>query len=114
MNWKFLKGTPTSQFLMVLATNRPGDLDPAVLDRIDESVEFGLPDIAERERMVFQYFDMYVKKPLRINLAPEKPNAADKSYLSPKIMLEFYFLKTIVFNTAHAHSFVVAMSFSIQ
>merc|ERR1740138_1486505 len=59
-------GTPTSQFLMVLATNRPGDLDPAVLDRIDESVEFGLPDLAERERMVFQYFDLYVKKPLKI------------------------------------------------
>ena len=47
-------GTETSQFLMVLATNRPGDLDPAVLDRIDESVEFGLPDLAEREKMVFQ------------------------------------------------------------
>ncbi|CAD7923285.1 unnamed protein product [Amoebophrya sp. A120] len=61
-------GTPTSQFLMVLATNRPGDLDPAVLDRVDESVEFGLPDLAERERMVFQYFDMYVRKPLKIKL----------------------------------------------
>ena len=36
---------------MVLATNRPGDLDPAVLDRIDESVEFGLPERVERERM---------------------------------------------------------------
>lgn len=48
-------GTPTSQFLMVLATNRPGDLDPAVLDRIDESVEFGLPDLAERERTYSYY-----------------------------------------------------------
>jgi ATPase family AAA domain-containing protein 3A/B len=61
-------GTPTSQFCMVLATNRPQDLDPAVLDRIDESVEFGLPDFAERERMVNQYFNMYVTKPLKIPL----------------------------------------------
>eukprot|EP00391_Amoebophrya_sp_Ameob2_P006394 CAMPEP_0178991398 /NCGR_PEP_ID=MMETSP0795-20121207/5505_1 /TAXON_ID=88552 /ORGANISM="Amoebophrya sp., Strain Ameob2" /LENGTH=1148 /DNA_ID=CAMNT_0020683101 /DNA_START=650 /DNA_END=4096 /DNA_ORIENTATION=+ len=78
-------GTPTSQFLMVLATNRPGDLDPAVLDRIDESVEFGLPDLAERERMVFQYFNMYVTKPLKIRLAVEdaKPQTAAAKGAAP-------------------------------
>jgi len=66
-------GTPTSQFLMVLATNRPGDLDPAVLDRIDESVEFGLPDLSEREKLVRQYMEMYVSRPLKIKLAPNRP-----------------------------------------
>merc|ERR1719487_2940840 len=42
--------------MMVLATNRPGDLDSAVTDRVDETVEFGLPALAERERLVEQYF----------------------------------------------------------
>ena len=32
---------------MVLATNRPADLDPAVVDRIDEMIEFPLPSLEE-------------------------------------------------------------------
>lgn len=59
-------GTPTSQFMMVIATNRPGDLDSAVLDRLDECVEFGLPDVDARKAMVQLYFNMYVAKPLHI------------------------------------------------
>ncbi len=66
-------GTETSQFLMVLATNRPGDLDPAVLDRIDESVEFGLPDLPEREKICKQYMNLYVTKPLKIQVRPAAP-----------------------------------------
>jgi len=69
-------GTPTSQFMMVLATNRPGDLDSAVLDRVDESVEFGLPDVNARKGMIDLYFKMFVAKPLNIKvLGPEEdPN----------------------------------------
>lgn len=59
-------GTPTSQFMMVVATNRPMDLDSAVLDRLDESVEFGLPDTKERERMIELYFKKYITEPLGI------------------------------------------------
>lgn len=65
-------GTPSSKFTMVLATNRPHDLDAAVLDRIDESVEFGLPDYGARQAMVKLYFNMYISKPLQIvPLRPE-------------------------------------------
>ena len=32
----------------MLATNRPADLDAAVIDRVDEMVEFPLPELAER------------------------------------------------------------------
>jgi hypothetical protein len=32
----------------VLATNRPADLDAAVIDRVDEMIEFPLPELAER------------------------------------------------------------------
>ena len=38
--------------LLVGATNRPEDLDKAVLDRMDETVEIGLPDLEARKRMV--------------------------------------------------------------
>jgi len=61
-------GTPTSQFMLVCATNRPGDLDSAVLDRLDEAVEFGLPDEHARLGMVRLYHDMYVAKPLNMPL----------------------------------------------
>lgn len=59
-------GTPSSQFMMVLATNRPHDLDAAVLDRIDESVEFGLPELHAREDLVKLYFKKYITQPLKI------------------------------------------------
>jgi len=74
-------GTPSSQFMMVLATNRPGDLDSAVLDRVDESVEFGLPDVTARKGMIDLYFKMYIAKPLSIKLlgATDDPNAQKKS-----------------------------------
>ena len=38
-------GTPSKQFMLVLATNRPGDMDSAVIDRIDEAV--GRRDVDE-------------------------------------------------------------------
>jgi DNA helicase TIP49 (TBP-interacting protein) len=34
--------------IVVLATNRPSDLDPAVIDRTDDAIEFGLPGPQER------------------------------------------------------------------
>jgi len=77
-------GTPSSQFMMVLATNRPHDLDSAVLDRIDESVEFGLPEIGARQDLVKLYFKMYITIPLKIkplrpeDMTDEKPEANGK------------------------------------
>lgn len=68
-------GTPSSQFMLVLATNRPGDLDSAVLDRIDESVEFGLPDLESRKGMVRLYFEMYIARPLHLELLKPLPVA---------------------------------------
>lgn len=62
-------GTPSSQFMLVIATNRPGDLDSAIIDRIDESVEFGLPDVDARKGMINLYFQMYISKPLGIQIA---------------------------------------------
>lgn len=47
----------------MLASNQPEQFDWAINDRLDEMVEFALPDLEERERMVRLYFDTFVLKP---------------------------------------------------
>lgn len=55
-------GDQSRDFMVVLATNRPGDLDDAVLDRMDEALEFGLPGEEQRRALVAQYLDRYVSR----------------------------------------------------
>ena len=45
-------GTASRKFMLVLATNRPGDLDLAVSDRVDEQLRFDLPGPEERGRLL--------------------------------------------------------------
>lgn len=49
-------------YRQVLATNRPGDLDDAVLDRMDEALEFGLPSEDERAKILALYLDRYIAR----------------------------------------------------
>lgn len=58
----FRTGDQSRDFAVVLATNRPGDLDAAILDRMDESLEFGLPGLNERRNILSQYVDQYIVK----------------------------------------------------
>ena len=58
----FRTGDQSRDFAVVLATNRPADLDPAVLDRIDEALEFPLPGRAERRRILQIYLDSYLAR----------------------------------------------------
>lgn len=44
----FRTGDQSKDIVLALATNRPGDLDSAVADRIDEVLEFPLPGEDER------------------------------------------------------------------
>lgn len=53
-------GSPTSSFVIVLATNRPADLDPAVLDRVDETLYLGLPSLDARSSLLPLYYDRYL------------------------------------------------------
>eukprot|EP01083_Nonionella_stella_P288223 980865_1 len=53
-------GTETKDFMIVLASNVPESLDKAVIDRIDDMIEFGLPENRERETMLRHYFDVYI------------------------------------------------------
>jgi len=55
-------GTQQMTFMLVLATNRPGDLDAAVLDRVDEALEFNVPDLAERKKLLIYYFNLCIRK----------------------------------------------------
>ncbi|XP_047079872.1 ATPase family AAA domain-containing protein 3C-like [Lolium rigidum] len=55
-------GSQSKDFVLALATNRPGDLDSAVADRIDEVLEFPLPGEEERSKIVKLYLDKYIVK----------------------------------------------------
>nr|XP_033777812.1 ATPase family AAA domain-containing protein 3 isoform X1 [Geotrypetes seraphini] len=56
-------GEQSNKFMMVLASNQPEQFDWAINDRIDEIVNFALPQLEERERLVRLYFDKFVLKP---------------------------------------------------
>lgn len=49
--------------MLVLASNQPEQFDWAINDRIDEIVNFALPGLEERERLVRLYFDKFVLGP---------------------------------------------------
>jgi ATPase family AAA domain-containing protein 3A/B len=79
-------GTETRDYMLVLASNLPEQLDFAILDRADEAVEFTLPGPEERAKMLKLYFDKYLVNPVapkgflrrataKITLAPEVDEA---------------------------------------
>mmetsp|Transcript_51914 Transcript_51914/g.78842 ORF Transcript_51914/g.78842 Transcript_51914/m.78842 type:complete len:576 (-) Transcript_51914:16-1743(-) len=59
----FRTGTESNNFMMVYASNQPNQFDPAIMDRIDEMVEFGIPGEEERRSMIAMYIDKYLLKP---------------------------------------------------
>lgn len=58
----FRTGDQSRDFMVVLATNRPGDLDDAVLDRMDEALLFDLPSTPQRKVLLELYLDKYIRK----------------------------------------------------
>ncbi|KAI4383025.1 hypothetical protein MLD38_008907 [Melastoma candidum] len=56
----FRTGDQSKDIVLVLATNRPGDLDSAVADRIDEVLEFPLPGEEERFKLLKLYLEKYI------------------------------------------------------
>jgi len=59
----FRTGTESDQFMMVYASNQPSQFDEAVMDRIDEMIEFDLPQEHERKKMIVMYIDKYLLNP---------------------------------------------------
>ncbi|KAL5699119.1 hypothetical protein ACHQM5_030063 [Ranunculus cassubicifolius] len=58
----FRTGDQSKDIVLALATNRPGDLDSAVSDRIDEVLEFPLPGEEERLKLLSLYLNKYIAK----------------------------------------------------
>ncbi|CAM0944927.1 unnamed protein product [Alopecurus aequalis] len=58
----FRTGDQSRDIVLVLATNRPGDLDAAITDRIDEVIEFPLPGEEERFQLLKLYLKNYMLK----------------------------------------------------
>uniref|UniRef100_M4E487 AAA+ ATPase domain-containing protein n=1 Tax=Brassica campestris TaxID=3711 RepID=M4E487_BRACM len=58
----FRTGDQSKDIVLALATNRPGDLDSAVADRVDETLEFPLPGEEERFKLLNLYLDKYITK----------------------------------------------------
>uniref|UniRef100_A0A2P2LH77 AAA+ ATPase domain-containing protein n=2 Tax=Rhizophora mucronata TaxID=61149 RepID=A0A2P2LH77_RHIMU len=58
----FRTGDQSKDIVLALATNRPGDLDSAVADRIDEVLEFPLPGEEERFKLLKLYLGKYIAK----------------------------------------------------
>ncbi|CAA0817142.1 AAA-type ATPase family protein, partial [Striga hermonthica] len=56
----FRTGDQSKDIVLALATNRPGDLDSAVADRIDEVLEFPLPGEEERFKLLKLYLNKYI------------------------------------------------------
>ncbi|KAJ9678487.1 hypothetical protein PVL29_020623 [Vitis rotundifolia] len=56
----FRTGDQSKDIVLALATNRPGDLDSAMADRIDEVLEFPLPGEDERFKLLKLYLDKYI------------------------------------------------------
>ncbi|XP_053694411.1 ATPase family AAA domain-containing protein 3A homolog [Sabethes cyaneus] len=56
-------GEQNPRFMLVLASNTPEQFDYAINDRLDEMVEFTLPGLDERERLIRLYFDKFVLQP---------------------------------------------------
>ncbi|XP_061189891.1 ATPase family AAA domain-containing protein 3-A-like [Saccostrea echinata] len=59
----YCTGEQSNKFMLVLASNQPEQFDWAINDRIDEMVEFSVPTLDERERLVRLYFERFVLKP---------------------------------------------------
>ncbi|OQR93450.1 ATPase family AAA domain-containing protein 3A [Thraustotheca clavata] len=55
-------GEASDKFMIVFASNQPEQFDWAINDRIDEMVEFQLPGLDERVRMLQQYVEQYLLK----------------------------------------------------
>lgn len=49
--------------MMVYASNQPQQFDNAIMDRIDEMVQFDLPASTEREKMIIEYMEKYLLNP---------------------------------------------------
>nr|CAH7751200.1 unnamed protein product [Callosobruchus chinensis] len=78
-------GEQSNKFMLVLASNTPEQFDWAVNDRLDEMVEFQLPGLEERERLIRMYFQKFVLEPAAEGKRRLKVDNFDYSAICSKI-----------------------------
>ncbi|XP_065851619.1 uncharacterized protein [Euphorbia lathyris] len=74
----FRTGDQSRDIVLVLATNRPGDLDSAITDRIDEVIEFPLPGEEERFKLLNLYLYKYLSDEATKNASSWRPSLLNK------------------------------------
>ena len=57
---------PICRFMLVLASNQPDQFDWAINDRLDNLIDFELPEEQERFRMLKLYFSLFISSPPRV------------------------------------------------
>ncbi|KAD0202472.1 hypothetical protein E3N88_44641 [Mikania micrantha] len=107
----FRTGDQSKDIVLALATNRPGDLDSAVSDRIDEVLEFPLPGEEERFKLLKLYLDKYIAK-----AGARKPGLFSKFFQKHQQQIEIKDLNDDIIKEAAAKteghdSFVVELGF---
>ncbi|KAM0934097.1 putative ATPase family AAA domain-containing protein [Dioscorea sansibarensis] len=89
----FRTGDQSKDIVLALATNRPGDLDSAVADRIDEVLEFPLPGEEERFKLLKLYLDKYIarageRKPGFLSFFRQQPQKIEIKGITDDIIRE--------------------------
>ncbi|KAK0395748.1 hypothetical protein QR680_001411 [Steinernema hermaphroditum] len=74
-------GTQSRKFMLVVASNQPEQFDWAVNDRLDELVEFALPGVEERTRILLQYFKQYIADAATSGSRKERLKLADFDWI---------------------------------
>ncbi|KAF7281493.1 ATPase family AAA domain containing bor [Rhynchophorus ferrugineus] len=78
-------GEQSNKVMLVLASNTPEQFDWAVNDRLDEMVEFTLPGLEERERLIRLYFQKFVLEPAAVGARRLKVDNFDYSAICSKM-----------------------------
>ncbi|KAI6659605.1 hypothetical protein LOD99_14528 [Oopsacas minuta] len=63
----YLTGDTSKRYMLVLSSNQPYQFDSAILDRLDDIIEVGLPDNEERVKMLKYYFTKFLYSKIRSN-----------------------------------------------
>lgn len=58
----YRSGSPSTKFMIVLATNTPQLLDEAIQDRMDEVLAFDSPSKEERTKIIKYHLDLYLNR----------------------------------------------------
>lgn len=65
-------GEPSNKIMLILATNRPEDIDEAVLSRMDNKIEIGPPEFNERKNILKMYLTHFFSRREITNFFPEE------------------------------------------